>query len=321
MKVNIIILNYNGRKILEECLPSICEAQKNSKNSCTLTVLDNLSTDTSLEYIGNNFAKVKIVLAQENLFLCSYNDFIRQLNDDIVILLNNDIKLDKDFVDPLVEIFEKYPDAFIATPKCWTFGSDNITLEGGATKIAIKYGMFRADIRYKEYLLHQDTPGYTASGGSVVAFRRDRFLELGGYDNLYLPGRLEDVDICYRGYKRGWKGYYEPKSLSYHKGFESFHKSFGKNKTLTIAYRNTFLFMWKNIIDTSLTTKHILFLIPRLAHALLTLNFCFIKGFFLALGRLPKTLAKRKLEKNNKRNILSDNDIFNIVGTASWEKT
>ena len=293
-KVNIIILNYNGRSLLEECLPSIVDAASFSKNNCKVTVLDNRSTDGSVDFLKSAFPEVEVYVSPKNRVLCSYNEYIERSDDDIVILLNSDIKVDKAFVDPLVDSLSSNKDAFMAGPKCWTF--DKKQYEGARSKIGMKFGFFQCFSRYKGYEDDIDKPGYTANIGSFVAFKKNRFLELGGYDDLYLPGRCEDLDICYRGWKRGWKGYYVPQSLVYHKGLESFNKAFGYKKSLVMAYRNTFLFTWKNITDGYHVFRHIFFLFPWLVFSVLKLNFSFVRGFAEALPRLPQALKRRKPE-------------------------
>ncbi len=114
--INIIILNYNGKDLLAECLPSIVEASHVSKYSCKVTVIDNVSVDSSVEFMREEFPDVNIVEAKENLVLCSYNNVLGTIKDDLVILLNNDIKVRNDFVDPLIEPFRE-EDVFLTSPK------------------------------------------------------------------------------------------------------------------------------------------------------------------------------------------------------------
>ncbi len=310
MKINVVILNYNGRELLEECLPSIIKASRNSRHDCRVVVLDNLSIDGSPEFLKERFPETSLYSAKENRFLCSFNEWARTSDADILILLNNDIKVEEKFIDPLVEIFNNYPDAFMAGPQCWTF--DKLQYEGTRTKIGMKFGFFQGFSRYPGYQQDIKKPGYTASVGSVAAFRIDRFLELKGYDDLYLPGRVEDVDLCYRGWKRGYKAYYVPQSIAYHKGLASFKRDFGYKKTLILSYRNTFLFIWKNITDRRLLFEHVVFLIPWLLFSFIKLNFGFIIGFLQALPRLPQAVSKRAKEKHYFK--MTDKELFDLLG-------
>ena len=147
--INIIILNYNGRDLLAECLPSIVVASHTSKYSCKVTVIDNVSTDDSVQFLRSNFPDVDIVRAKENLVLCSYNDVIQSLDDDIVILLNNDLKLDKNYVDPLVSVFSNQKDVFFVASRGYSF--DGVDYEGDRAIAKIRWGILNPETRFKGY--------------------------------------------------------------------------------------------------------------------------------------------------------------------------
>ncbi|MBS1257205.1 MAG: hypothetical protein MAG551_00241 [Candidatus Scalindua arabica] len=302
--INIIILNYNGRDLLAECMPSIVEASHTSKYSCKVTVIDNVSTDGSIEFVKAEFCDVEVVEAKENLVLCSYNDVLRIIKDDIVILLNNDIKVRNDFVDPLVERF-KDEDTFLVSPKSYYFDG---RYEGGRSYAFIKYGVFGTDHFFKEDCEQANEKSYTFASG-YGAFDREKFIELGGYDDLYLPGRLEDADLCFRAWKMGYKCYYEPESVVYHKGAESFKDNFGVNGTLVINFRNVFLFMWKNISSPLFLLEHIVLLFPRLIFACLRGQTEFVYGFLKAIPLLPKAVKRR----NPENCLFTDRDVFEMV--------
>jgi N-acetylglucosaminyl-diphospho-decaprenol L-rhamnosyltransferase len=201
LKADVLILNYNGKELLGKCLPSMLEAAFKSAFNVSVTALDNQSTDDSIDFLRNNFENIAINVETANRLLCSFNKYASESDADILVLLNNDIKVSKHFIDSFISVFKKYPDAFMSSPKC--FGFDKSTYEGADTRIGMRFGFFQAFSRYPGYERSMDTTGYTASADSVLALRRDRFIELGGYDDLYLPGRMEDVDLCYRGVKKG----------------------------------------------------------------------------------------------------------------------
>lgn len=138
--IDIIILNYNGAKILPQCLPSIVEAAKRSPFPCHVIVLDNRSTDNGLEYVKNTFPQVKIVVAAANRMLFSYNDLIQKLDSDVVILLNNDVKVDPGFIAPLVRHFDG-DKVFAVSPKQLDF---NGNYNGGKNRIAFRLGLMEA---------------------------------------------------------------------------------------------------------------------------------------------------------------------------------
>ena len=119
--VNIAILNYNGKQLLEECLPSILRASDKYPGNCSVTIVDNKSTDDSIVFLRKKYGKkVSLYTASENRVLVSYNEYIKTLKDEIVIILNNDMKLDAGFIEPLVGYFKK-TDTFFVSPKHMDF--------------------------------------------------------------------------------------------------------------------------------------------------------------------------------------------------------
>jgi len=308
VKVNIAILNYNGRALLEECLPSILESVKASKHNVFVTVLDNCSTDGSVNFLRQAFPEINVYVARENKVYCSYNEFFKNCDDDIVVIFNSDIKVDKNFLDPLVENF-KDPDVFFVSSRMYFF--DGVTYQGDKSKASIRLGIISADTRFKGYETLIMDKSFTFSTGNG-AFDRKKFLELGGFDELYLPGRYEDVDFCFRGWKSGFKGIYEPASVIYHKGYASFKVAFSDKEIQKTVFRNSLLFMWKNITDKKILFEMHFWLLPRLALFMLTFRFYFLKGFLEALSKLPEILRiKKNITKNFKR---TDRQVLNIVG-------
>lgn len=280
MDVRIIILNYNGEHLLPECLPSIVEAAHLSKYPTKVTLLDNLSLDAGVAYVTQRFPEVEIVHAPQNRVLCSYNEYLPHVKESIVILLNNDIRVAPDFIDPLVQRFLLEPETFLAAPRVMTF--DGSKIEAAKTKAGIRFGLFWANARYPGHEEESLIPSETYSSG-FGAFSRDKFLTLKGYDDEYMPGIMEDVDLCYRARQAGFRLYYEPSSVVYHMGQAAFKKRFGKWKISVIAHRNTFLFMWKNFSGFKFWSSHLFFLPLRLVFAVLKGNFALLVGFLEAL--------------------------------------
>jgi GT2 family glycosyltransferase len=308
MKVNIAILNYNGKALLEECLPSIIDAANASNNSVVVTVLDNCSTDDSIIFLKQKFPGVRIYIAKENKVYCSYNEFFKNVDDDIIVILNSDIKVDRNFLDPLIENF-KDPDVFFVSSRMYYF--DGVTYQGDKSKASIRLGVISADTRFKGYEALIMDKSFTFSTGNG-AFDRKKFLKLGGFDELYLPGRYEDVDFCFRGWKTGFKGVYEPASVIYHKGYASFKAAFSDKEIQKTVFRNSLLFMWKNITDKKILLKMHFWLLPRLIFFTLTFRFYFLIAFFDALSRL---LAISRIKKNITVNFKrTDRQILDIVG-------
>ena len=255
MLLHLIVLNYNGRHLLGECLPSIVDAAAVSRHRCRVVVIDNRSSDDSLLWLSENYPRISVI-SHANRGLCSYNDVVPELGGDVAVLLNNDIKLHAGAVDPLVEplLAGNSPSGssstgdsrcFMTAPRCRRF--DDATYEGFRTAISWRWGLVQATALYPGHEATVGLPGHTASAGAVMAVDCRKFMELGGFDPLYLPGRLEDLDFAFRGYQAGYHARYVPHSLAWHKGMASFAAAFGEDGCDALALRNTLLFQWKNL--------------------------------------------------------------------------
>lgn len=293
MRVDLFILNYNGASYALDSIASFLEAIKRSSYECKLFVIDNSSTDNSVELIRRQFFNVKI-LSMKNRVLCSFNEAARGSNADVVFLLNNDLKVASDSLDHAIRLFQNHNDLFMVSMK--SFLQDG-SYEGGLAKPFLQLGIFGTTCHFKghEKLIGRTNITFAAGFG---AFDRKKFLELDGYDDLYLPGRLEDVDLCLRAWKKGWKSYYQPKSIVWHIGAKSFNERFGRRGTMELAYRNTFLFMWKNFRTPQYWFSHVIFLLPKMLWMLAKGRHEFITGFVKATRKIPTVIQRRKKEKS-----------------------
>ncbi len=290
MKVEILVLNYNGADLLSQCLPSVIQASRATAHACTVTVIDNNSSDESVSLLENNFKDVKIVAKKDNRVLCAFNDVVKESVADIVVLLNNDLKVEPDFLEPLLNIFDRHEDAFLAAPMATT--PDGGQYEGSLSKTGFHFGFPWAKTRFKGYEKKINLGGHTMTSG-FGAFRKDLFVALGGYDDLYLPGTVEDLDICFRAWRAGYACYYAPESRVYHIGQATFKKYFSRVQLASINQRNLCLFMWKNITDPLLWIEHLICFVPRIFYFLMKGRVEFLQGAFWALGRLPQALRRR----------------------------
>ncbi|HLA85781.1 MAG TPA: glycosyltransferase [Thermoguttaceae bacterium] len=245
MLVHLLILNYNGRALLAECLPSVLLAAESSRHRCDVAVIDNSSTDGSAEWLADHFPTVRVIRCP-NRGLCSYNEVVAALRGRIAVLLNNDVKLDRDCLDPLLRpLVGEQSDCFMTAPRCYQF--DETTYEGFRTAVRWRWGLVQATALFPGHVQGIHQPGPTASSGAVMAVDRRKFVELGGFDPLYLPGRIEDLDLAFRGWLHGYCACYVPEALSWHKGMVTFAERFGVSGCDRLALRNTLLFEWKNV--------------------------------------------------------------------------
>lgn len=249
MLVHLLVLNYNGRELLEECLPSVVEAAAASRHECRVAVIDNDSTDDSVEWLAGTYPATAVIRCA-NRGLCSFNEVLESLDGPVAVLLNNDIKLDRAAIDPLVapladESEGGQANCFMTAPYCRLF--DGITYEGFKTSVRWRWGLVQATALFPGCEAAACEPGLTASAGAAMAVRCELFRKLGGFDPVYLPGRLEDLDFCYRGFLAGYYACYVPESVAYHRGMATFGAVYGRRGCDRLALRNTLLFQWKNL--------------------------------------------------------------------------
>ena len=312
MKVGIYILNYNGRELLETCLPSIIEAVNKSRYDCNMVVVDNISVDSSRELVESNFSNVEFRVMPENRVLCSFNDVVKDSDEDIVLLLNNDLKIEPEAIDRLVEGFEEKEDAFAVVPCCYSY--DGSKIEVSRTLPVIRCGLLKGvpdpDGQNIKNL------AYTLQGG-FAAFSREKFLEIGGYDDLYLPGIIDDTDLCIRAWKKGYACYYQPKSIFYHMGRASFKKAFGLRRLLAISHRNTYFFSWKNMDSFWDLVVSVLCVPVRMIYAAVTLKPEIIWGFFWTFPYIL-TVAKKRHNENKQGYVLRFRGAIEKIMKRTW---
>ncbi len=288
-RAHLLILNHNGRALLEECLPSIIEAARHATIPCAVTVVDNASTDDSLAWLAEHQPGVAVVRCP-NRGLASFNQVLATIDEPVAILLNNDVKLARDAVGPLVGAMADHDDALFAAPLCWSF--DGRVYEGMRTRVRTRFGLVQGLCRVPGHEAAAFTAGLTASAGPVLAVDRVKFLAIGGYDPLYFPGRIEDLDFGFRGWMAGGRGYYVPDSVAWHRGGASFEPAFGRDGCDRLAARNTLLFAWKNLAGRRLAT-HLFWLAARLAHGLITRRRAFLEAFGEA-GRMCREVIRAR---------------------------
>ncbi len=144
---------------------------------------------------------------------------------------------------------------------------------------------------------------------------RQRYLELGGFDSMYHPLYYEEIDLSYRALKRGWKVHYDPQSIAYHKVQATITQQEKRRRISLISARNNYLFVWKNILDRSMTISFLFYIPLFLLRDLFRLKSRFWIAFYMALKRLPKALKGRALEKSNA--LYSDVDTLSRINVNS----
>ena len=215
MTVAILVLNYNGKSLLEECLSSVLASVTSRAN---VYLVDNGSTDGSVEYTRDRFPYVRTIILDHNLgFAKAYDDAVKQVSEDIVIFLNNDVEVAKDWFEPLVAPLESESDerlAICGSKILFRYDRKRVNHAGG-TLLPIGGSI---DIDF--LLLDRGEPAKPKFVGCVcgasMAVKRSVFLELGGFDEDFFV-YSEDADFCWRAWLAGYKVMLIPRSLLYHK--------------------------------------------------------------------------------------------------------
>jgi GT2 family glycosyltransferase len=294
-RVSIIVLNWDGRQLLEEFLPSVLEAVRHDGRDHEVIVVDNGSRDDSIQMLRTRFPSVKVVALDRNMrFTGGNNAGVKEAKNDIVIFLNNDMAVDPGFIRPLLEAFRN-DDVFAVS--CQVFFQDKSRRreETGNTKARWRFAFvdqYHGDVNHVR-------PGGCGSlifwaGGGSSAFDRNKFLEIGGLDSLYDPFYLEDVDLSYQAWKRGWKTLFAADSIVVHKHRGTNKQRYGDKFVDNTIRKNQYLFIWKNITDFRWIVTHGLCL-PLNQARFLSQSSCLFEtcAFFRALCQFPEALAKR----------------------------
>jgi GT2 family glycosyltransferase len=290
---SLVIPNWNGRDLLEKYLPSVIAALSDSPQH-EIIVVDNGSDDGSAQFVHEHFPQVRVLALERNLgFGGGSNAGFQAARNDIVVLLNSDMRVERDFLQPLLDGFgdEK---TFAVSCQIFFSNPDKPREETGLTEGWWSQGGLRVRHRI-EPEIRQLYPCFYGGGGSC-AFDRKKFLELGGFDELLKPFYLEDTDLGYLAWKRGWKVLYQPASVVYHEHRGTIGKRFPETYIQSVLKKNFLLFTWKNIHDWHWLGSHFFY---TWGGATLTWmagdsperpNF---SGILRAIFALPRTLVSR----------------------------
>jgi GT2 family glycosyltransferase len=234
--VCLAILNYNGKTHLEHLLPTACRAAQKFSETCAVVVLDNESTGDDVAWVGRKFPLIETIVAPKNDFLFSYNLLARKRAEEILVFLNNDLKVDRDFIGPLVRHFES-PDVFSVSARSYDWSGAQVTSGPARLKFENGFYSWRFDTQ------RQKTCHTLFTSGGFMAVDRNKFVELGGFNRLFAPAYCEDLDLCFRAWRRGWRCIYEPDSIVWHR-----HQATWGNHSLdgvsSLELRNLLLMQW-----------------------------------------------------------------------------
>ncbi len=294
-RVSVVIPNWNGLEYLKICLPSL---KKQTYLDREVIVIDNGSSDGSVQYIKDKFPEIKLVVLARNVgFAPAVNVGVNKSTGQYIVLINNDTKVDRNCLKYLVQAAQDHPEVGMVAAKMLNFyqpdridsTGDYIDVVGHANNI----GLGQRD--GPEFNLAGNVFLVTGGGG---LFKREVFDRIGLFDEDYFA-YFEDVDLCLRAQMVGFKGWYQPRAVIYHihKATSNRHKSLTeywqfRNMTMTVLkdfpgaiFRKNF--NWLRILLVNINT----------------IRFLAQKGYFMAavraewyiLWNLPKIWRKRQI--------------------------
>jgi hypothetical protein len=312
LKTAIIILNWNGQKLLEQFLPSVVNF---SSELAEIYIADNASTDTSIKFVKKFYPSIKIIENKTNEgYAKGYNEALAAVEADIYCLLNSDVEVTKDWLKPILEVFKKEEKTAIIQPKLLDF-KDKTKFEyaGGAGGFLDIYGYPYCRGRVFNDLetdngQFNDVSDIFWASGACLFIRSKIYHHLDGLDEDYFAHQ-EEIDLCWRTQNIGYKIKYVGTSTVFHVGGATLQET-NPHKTY-LNFRNSLLNVVKNvpkkwflfvvfsrlILDGIAGIKFLIELRPVHTFAILRAHISFYKNFF-------KFLAKRKrLQKKQDYNL------------------
>ena len=255
-KTAIIILNWNGLSYLKMFLAIVLE---NSRDEETVVcVADNGSTDGSPEWVAENFKEIKLILLKKNHgFAEGYNLALNQIDARYFVLLNSDIEVTKNWLIPLVTFMDNNPDVASCQPKVLSYyNKDQFEHAGAGGCFLDKYGYPFCRGRVLN-IVEKDTGQYDSainvfwSSGACMIVRSEAWKRCGGFDADFFA-HMEEIDLCWRFHKAGYRVCFLPESVIYHIGGGTLPYS-SPLKTY-LNFRNSLFLLYKNLPDNKLNT-------------------------------------------------------------------
>lgn len=213
--VSIVIVNYNKKDLLRQCLDSV---RSQSYKDIEIIVIDNGSTDNSVEVVKAYYPEVKLIASANNELFCrAYNKGIDESKADFILCLNNDCFLDKDYLKEALSAIRKderigMVSGKVLRPDKKTIDSTGLFLDRSRKPVERGYG----NLDKGQY----EKPGYVFGVTGAAAFlKREMLLDIKdefGYFDERFGMYYEDLDLCWRAHRKGWKAYYTPLSIAYH---------------------------------------------------------------------------------------------------------
>ncbi len=247
MKVAVVILNWNGKQLLEQFLPSVVQYSKEA----TIYVADNASTDDTVAFVKAHFPDVKLVVNTTNTgYAGGYNEALQHIEADIYALVNSDIEVTENWLQPIIKTFQEESNTAIIQPKILDFKNKAYFEYAGAAGGYIdQYGYPFCRGRIFN-TLEKDQGQYDSNqdifwaSGACFFIRSTVYKELNGFDASFFAHQ-EEIDLCWRAINKGYSIKYLFESKVYHVGGATLEQ--GNPKKTELNFRNSLLMLTKNL--------------------------------------------------------------------------
>ena len=244
MKIGIVVINWNGINLLKKYFRSIYQYSDNSN----IYLIDNFSSDNSVSFIKKNYKKVKIIPLNKNYgFAEGYNKGLKYVKEDYICIINNDVKVSKGWLNPILEKLKKFPNTIIQPKILDAKKNSYFEYAGAAGGFIDKYGFPYCRGRIFN-TIEEDNNQYKNSkifwaSGACMILSKKVYDEIGGFDNRFFA-HMEEIDFCWRGFNLGYYCYSINSSKVFHQGAATIKK----NQTKTyLNYRNSLMMLTKNL--------------------------------------------------------------------------
>lgn len=245
----VVILNWNGKKFLEEFIPGILQNTREENSS--IWVADNCSADDSLQFLKDTYPQVKTIALEKNFgFAEGYNQALKQIEADVFVLLNSDVDVSPGWLTPLLKTLEEDESAAATMPKVCSHSSREFFEYAGAAGGYIdKYGypfcrgrIF--NVIEKDTNQYDDAPEIFWATGACMVIRADLYFKAGGLDKDFFA-HMEEIDLCWRLKNMGYHVKFTPGSKVYHVGGGTLQM--GSPQKTYLNFRNNLLLLYKNL--------------------------------------------------------------------------
>lgn len=291
MNISVVIPNYNGAHLFPDTLPPLMEALRNSGKDFEIIIVDDYSTDDSVNFLHKHYPQIKLLRNKRNHgFSVTINKGIFAAGNELILLLNSDVKLDANYFEHQFRYFEM-PDTFGVMGKITGWNDESI--QDGAKYPAFQGFKLKTSGNYILTDPSGDQPVYSMYlSGANALISREKLLLLNGFDEIYSPFYMEDVDLSVRAWRTGLKCYFEPAAVCRHKTSSSISSKEKKIYVRTIYNRNKFYFHAIHLNGIRLAGWHAQTIV-ELLFRLITLKIYYLKAYMAFIKNRKHVIRSR----------------------------